>query len=70
LKNLREYSWKISYTSNTHNTITDFYIPALECAIQYDRKARLADHARRKTPQDRKKTPNRLLQLILTCRLI
>ena len=39
LKNLREYPWKISYTSNTHNTITDFYIPALECAIQYDRKA-------------------------------
>ena len=39
MKNLREYPWKISYTSNTHNTITDFYIPALECAIQYDRKA-------------------------------
>lgn len=38
-KILREYPWKISYTSNTHNTITDFYIPALECAIQYDRKA-------------------------------
>ncbi|MEA5605260.1 DEAD/DEAH box helicase [Nostoc sp. UHCC 0252] len=39
MKNLRDYPWKISYTSNTHNTITDFYIPALECAIQYDRKA-------------------------------
>jgi len=39
LKNLRDYPWKISYTSNTHNTITDFYIPALECTIQYDRKA-------------------------------
>ncbi|WP_257237121.1 hypothetical protein [Nostoc sp. 'Peltigera malacea cyanobiont' DB3992] len=39
MKNLREYPWKISYTSNTHNTISDFYIPALECAIQYDRKA-------------------------------
>ncbi|BAZ33960.1 helicase-like protein (plasmid) [Cylindrospermum sp. NIES-4074] len=38
-KILREYPWKISYTSNTHNIITDFYIPALECAIQYDRKA-------------------------------
>ncbi|MEH2362733.1 helicase-related protein [Nostoc sp.] len=38
-KILREYPWKISYTSNTHNTISDFYIPALECAIQYDRKA-------------------------------
>ena len=46
--------------------------PAVECAIQYDRKAGffLADHARRKTPQDREKTPNRLLQLILTCWLI
>ncbi|MBG1270564.1 DEAD/DEAH box helicase [Nostoc sp. WHI] len=39
MKNLRDYPWKISYTSNTHNTITDFYIPALECTIQYDRKA-------------------------------
>jgi hypothetical protein len=38
-KFLRECSWKISYSSNTHNTIADFYIPALECAIQYDRKA-------------------------------
>ncbi len=36
---LRDYPWKISYTSNTHNTIADFYIPALECAVQYDRKA-------------------------------
>ncbi|MDH6078441.1 helicase-related protein [Chrysosporum ovalisporum FSS-45] len=39
MKYLRDYPWKISYTSNTHNTITDFYIPALECTIQYDRKA-------------------------------
>jgi len=39
LKNLRDYPWKISYSSNTHNTIADFYIPALECAVQYDRKA-------------------------------
>ena len=38
-KILREYPWKISYSSNTHNTIADFYIPALECTIQYDRKA-------------------------------
>ncbi len=36
---LRDYPWKISYTSNTHNTVADFYIPALECAVQYDRKA-------------------------------
>lgn len=39
MKKLRDYPWKISYTSNTHNTIADFYIPALECTIQYDRKA-------------------------------
>ncbi|MCC2691616.1 helicase-related protein [Nodularia sp. LEGE 04288] len=39
MKNLRDYPWKISYTSNTHNTIADFYIPALECTLQYDRKA-------------------------------
>ncbi len=39
MKILRDYPWKISYTSNTHNTIADFYIPALESAVQYDRKA-------------------------------
>jgi len=39
LKKLRDQPWKISYSSNTHNPIADFYIPALECAIQYDRKA-------------------------------
>jgi SNF2 family DNA or RNA helicase len=38
-KILREYPWKISYSSNTHNTIADFYIPALSSAIQYDRKS-------------------------------
>ena len=39
MKPLRGTSWKISYSSNTHNTIADFYIPALESAIQYDRKS-------------------------------
>ena len=39
MKILRTHPWKISYTSNTHNTVADFYIPALECAVQYDRKA-------------------------------
>lgn len=39
LKPLRNTPWKISYSSNTHNTIADFYIPALESAIQYDRKS-------------------------------
>jgi SNF2 family DNA or RNA helicase len=38
-KLLRDIRWKISYSSNTHNTIADFYIPALESAIQYDRKS-------------------------------
>ncbi len=36
---LRDYPWKISYSSNTHNTIKDFYIPALESAVKYDRKS-------------------------------
>lgn len=36
---LREYPWRISYSSNENNPIADFYIPALECAIQYDRKS-------------------------------
>ncbi|KYC37320.1 helicase [Scytonema hofmannii PCC 7110] len=39
MKKLREHPWKISYSSNTHNTIADFYIPALESAVQYDRKS-------------------------------
>ncbi len=39
MKKLRDQPWKISYSSNTHNPIADFYIPALECATQYDRKA-------------------------------
>lgn len=38
-KSLRDYSWNISYSSNTDNTIADFYIPALESAIKYDRKS-------------------------------
>ncbi len=38
-KLLRDYPWKISYSSNTDNTIADFYIPALESAIKYDRKS-------------------------------
>ena len=35
----REKSWRISYSSNENNPIADFYIPALECAAQYDRKS-------------------------------
>jgi hypothetical protein len=35
----REKSWRISYSSNENNPIADFYIPALECAVQYDRKS-------------------------------
>ena len=36
---LRDYPWRIGYASDTHNPIVDFYIPALERASQYDRKA-------------------------------
>jgi superfamily II DNA or RNA helicase len=36
---LPSHPWRISYSSDTHNPVTDFYIPALECAISYDRKA-------------------------------
>lgn len=38
-QSLRDRSWKISYSSNENNPVADFYIPALECALQYDRKA-------------------------------
>ncbi|MTF40390.1 SNF2-related protein [Cyanobacterium aponinum] len=36
---LVEKDWLISYSSNENNPIVDFYIPALECAIKYDRKS-------------------------------
>ncbi|NEP59372.1 MAG: DEAD/DEAH box helicase family protein [Symploca sp. SIO2G7] len=36
---LPDRSWRISYSSNENNPIADFYIPALECAVQYDRKS-------------------------------
>ena len=36
---LRERHWRISYSSNENNPVAEFYIPALECAIQYDRKS-------------------------------
>ncbi|MGF1499134.1 MAG: DEAD/DEAH box helicase [Elainellaceae cyanobacterium] len=36
---LSHYPWRISYSSDSSNPITDFYIPALERSIQYDRKA-------------------------------
>lgn len=38
-QNLRDYPWRISYSSNENNPIAEFYIPALACAIQYDRKS-------------------------------
>ena len=37
--NLQDYPWRISYSSNENNPIADFYIPALECAVKYDRKS-------------------------------
>ena len=39
MKNLSEKEWQISYASNENNPIADFYIPALESAVQYDRKS-------------------------------
>ncbi|MBF2057505.1 MAG: hypothetical protein IGQ45_09870 [Cyanobacterium sp. T60_A2020_053] len=36
---LTEKDWLISYSSNENNPIADFYIPALECAVKYDRKS-------------------------------
>jgi SNF2 family DNA or RNA helicase len=36
---LPQKNWKISYSSNENNPIADFYIPALECAVKYDRKS-------------------------------
>lgn len=36
---LRDYPWRISYSSDTNNPVADFYIPALERAVQYDRKS-------------------------------
>ena len=36
---LPSHPWRISYSSDTHNSVTDFYIPALERAVSYDRKA-------------------------------
>ena len=36
---LRDRSWEISYSNDENNPVADFYIPALECAVQYDRKA-------------------------------
>lgn len=39
MSNLPSHHWSISYSSNENNPIADFYIPALECAVQYDRKS-------------------------------
>ena len=36
---LRDRSWKIIYSNDENNPVADFYIPVLECAVQYDRKA-------------------------------
>jgi ERCC4-related helicase len=36
---LPDRSWRISYSSNENNPIAEFYVPALECAVEYDRKS-------------------------------
>ena len=38
-QHLQNRRWKISYSSDENNPVADFYIPALECAVKYDRKA-------------------------------
>lgn len=37
--NFKEFNWKIRYNNDEDDLINDFYIPALSCAISYDRKA-------------------------------
>lgn len=39
MQNLQDYPWRIGYSSNEHNPILDFYIPALERSVHYDRKS-------------------------------
>ncbi|MFP4253841.1 MAG: hypothetical protein ACLFRN_05170 [Halothece sp.] len=39
MKQLPDYHWRIGYSSNEHNPILDFYIPALERSVNYDRKS-------------------------------
>ncbi|MGA1601067.1 MAG: SNF2-related protein [Prochlorothrix sp.] len=36
---LPDHPWRISYASDTGNPIAEFYIPALERSVQYDRKS-------------------------------
>ncbi len=36
---LHNHPWRISYSNDENNPVADFYIPALECAVQYDRKS-------------------------------
>ena len=38
-QSLNNHAWRISYTSDSGNPVTDFYIPALERATHYDRKS-------------------------------
>lgn len=39
MQTLPDYDWRIDYSSNEHNPILEFYIPALERSINYDRKS-------------------------------
>ncbi|MBU6185762.1 MAG: DEAD/DEAH box helicase family protein [Cyanobacteria bacterium REEB444] len=39
MKSLRDRHWEIGYSSDTGNPVVDFYIPAMERAVQYDRKS-------------------------------
>ena len=35
--NLRDRTWRLKYTPDDGDLVTQFYIPALECAVRYDR---------------------------------
>ena len=34
---LADRDWRLKYTPDDGNFVTDFYVPALECAVHYDR---------------------------------
>ena len=34
---LRDFKWKTAYTSDDRALVTDFYAPALSCAVRYHR---------------------------------
>lgn len=37
MPNLQDYTWQCKYTPANGNLLQTFYIPALSCAVRYDR---------------------------------